>query len=240
MMVRPIDAATEDGELGPLGLIEQQFVNFLDTIRKSEKERSRTKTLRPKDLDPSTRGPLGEAELKAVESIREILNSERLRAEQSKLQDQVVRPIDVPGPIGEFEMTVLEVIEAEQQRKVDREESGALLVRPKDASMKGPLGEFEEQAVAAVKRLTEEEKRRLQNIQRVLDENRPMEQDQLSILGIIESITVGIIRAPVLLIQIVKRVNDLMGSEPLADADAEVLKRYRKIEKARRNMKKKK
>ena len=105
-MVRPIDSASVDGELGPLGMVEKQFVDFLDNIRKSEKERSRTKTLRPKDMDESQRGPLGEAELKAVAAVKEILDSEKLRAEQSKMRDQVVRPIDIPGPLGDFEMAV--------------------------------------------------------------------------------------------------------------------------------------
>ena len=133
MMVRPIEATTPDGELGPLGIIEKKFVDFLDNIRTSERERSRTNTLRPKDLEESKRGPLGEAELAAVAAIREVLDSEKLRMEQSMLRDGIVRPIDVPGPLGDFEMKVLEVVRAEQQRKLDREENpGALLVRPKD------------------------------------------------------------------------------------------------------------
>ena len=77
--------------------------------------RSSTKTLRPKDLDEAHRGPLGEAEMKAVAAIREILDSERLRVEQSMARDKIVRPIDIPGPLGEFEMAVLDVVEAEQQ-----------------------------------------------------------------------------------------------------------------------------
>ena len=149
MMVRPIDSASVDGELGPLGMVEQQFVDFLDNIRKSEKERSRTKTLRPKDMDESQRGPLGEAELKAVAAVKEILDSEKLRAEQSKMRDQVVRPIDIPGPLGDFEMAVLEVVNAEKQRAIEKEEN-QLFIRPKDSKVNGPLGELEQQAVEAV------------------------------------------------------------------------------------------
>lgn len=239
MMVRPIDAAEPDGELGPLGLIEKQFVDFLNNIRNSEKERSRTKTLRPKDLDESVRGPLGEAESKAVEAIREILDSEKVRVDRSKLQGGTVRPIDVPGPLGEFEMAILEVVKAEQQRKLDREGNpGALFVRPKDSTRKGPLGELEEQAVAAVEKLTNEEKERLRNMQRFLEENRPMEQDKSSILGMIEAISVGILRAPILLFQIFARVKELLESEPLAEADAEILRRRRKIEAAKKKKRK--
>ncbi len=224
MMVRPYEAEAPDGELGPLGFMEKQFVDFLEKVRQSEKERSRSKTLRPKDLDESIRGPLGEAELKAVKAIREILNAEKLRMEQSKVRDEVVRPIDVPGPIGEFEMIILEVVEAERQRAMDRKSNPQkLLVRPKDASMKGPLGVLEEQAVEVVEKLTMEEKERLRNIRRYLQENRPMQQDKNSPLGILETIAVGIFRAPILVYQIIMRVMELLQSETLSPDDAGVL-----------------
>ena len=232
MMVRPKDSVSDDGELGPLGFMEKQFVDFLERIRASERERTRTKTLRPKDLDESTRGPLGEAELRAVAAIREVMDAEKLRMEQSRMRGgTVVRPIDVPGPLGEFEMKVIEVIRAEQQRKKDREENpGALFVRPKDSSLRGPLGDLEQAAVDAVETLTNEEKERLRNIQRILDENRPMEQESLSLLGIIETIVVGIVRAPILLYQLVMRVKELLESEPLDEVDAEILRRQRESE----------
>jgi hypothetical protein len=239
MMVRPKDAAFEDGELGPLGFMEKQFVDFLDTIRKSETQRSLSKTLRPKDMDELMRGPLGEAELRAVTVIREVLESEKLRIRQSKVGGKLVRPIDVPGPIGEFEMTVLEVVKAEQRRKLDREKGpGALMVRPKDSSRKGALGELEQAAVAVVQKLTSEEKERLRNIQRVLDENRPMDQENLSPLGIIETIIVGIVRAPILLFQIILRVKELLDSEPLDESDAEILRLRQAAEKTSSKKKK--
>lgn len=236
MMVRPIESASVDGELGPLGMVEQQFVDFLDNIRKSERERSRTNTLRPKDMEESQRGPLGEAELKAVAAVKEILDSEKLRAEQSKMRDQVVRPIDIPGPLGDFEMAVLEVVNAEKQRAVEKEEYQRI-IRPKDSKVKGPLGELEQQAVEAVKRLTDEEKERLRNIQRFLDEKRPMEQDKTSVLGIVETVAVGIVRAPILLFQIFARVKELLDSERLAEADAELIRRRERIEVAKRKKK---
>jgi len=224
MMVRPIEAKAPDGELGPLGFMEKQFVDFLDEVRQSEKERSRSNTLRPKDLDESVRGPLGEAELKAVEAIREILDAEKLRMTQSRMRDELVRPIDVPGPIGEFEMIVLEVVEAERQRAMDRKMNPEkLLIRPKDASMKGPLGVLEEQAVAVVEKLTIEEKERLRNIRKFLHDNRPMQQDENSILGIFERVAVGLVRAPILVYQIIVRVTELLQSEPLSDEDVRVI-----------------
>lgn len=224
IMVRPIEAKAPDGELGPLGFMEKQFVDFLEEVRQSEKERSRSRTLRPKDLDESVRGPLGEAELKAVEAIREILDAEKLRMTQSKVRDEVVRPIDVPGPIGEFEMMVLEVVEAERQRAIDRKMNPEkLLIRPKDASTKGPLGVLEEQAVAVVEKLTIEEKERLRNIRKYLHEKRPMQQDENSVLGILERIAVGVVRAPILVYQIIMRVTELLQSEPLSSEDVQVI-----------------
>merc|ERR1719253_2532915 len=102
ILVRPMDASAGPGgieQLGPLGVIEKRVVDFLDSIRVSERERSKSKVLRPKDLEASKRGPLGEAELRASEALREILNSEKLRVEQSRKREKIVRPIDVPGPL---------------------------------------------------------------------------------------------------------------------------------------------
>ena len=51
----------------------------------------------------------------------------------------MVRPIDVPGPLGEMELAIAEVVRAEKQRVKDRKNNLGKLVRPKDATMKGPL-----------------------------------------------------------------------------------------------------
>jgi len=229
-MVRPLEAEAPDGELGPLGFMEKQFVDFLERIRQSERERSRSKTLRPKDMEESLRGPLGDAEWNAVQAIREVLDSEKLRITQSKIRDEVVRPIDVPGPIGEFEMVVLEMVEAERQRAVDRQATPQnSLVRPMQASMKGPLGELEARAVDVVEKLTNEEKERLRNIRKYLYENRPMERDKNSLLGMLETVAVGIFRAPILVYQIVMRVKELMESEPLEDKDAAALSKKQRV-----------
>jgi hypothetical protein len=234
--VRPKDVQAGDGqELGPLGFLEKQIVDFLASIRRSEEERGRTGTLRPKDLDESARGPLGEAELRAVVAIREILDSERLRMKQSRAQGgRIVRPIDVPGPIGEFEMAVLEIVDAEKQRKIDgqkkRQEGEGIFVRPMDSSIKGPLGELEEQAMETVKRLTEEEKERLRVFQKVLDENRPMEKDRFSLLGLVEALFVGLLRAPILLFQIALRVKELLSAEYLDEADMKLLQQQQQRE----------
>lgn len=227
ILVRPMDASAGPGgieQLGPLGVIEKRVVDFLDSIRVSERERTKSRVLRPKDLEASKRGPLGEAELRASEAIREILNSEKMRMEQSRKRDGIVRPIDIPGPLGELEMAVLEVVKAEEQRKQETKENNcASLVRPMDAKTKGPLGELEEQATEAVKRLTDEEKQRVRNIQRYLDENRPMQQIQPSALGLLETIVVGIVRAPILMYQIFCRVKDLLDSRTIDESDSKIL-----------------
>mmetsp|Transcript_8059 Transcript_8059/g.22976 ORF Transcript_8059/g.22976 Transcript_8059/m.22976 type:complete len:392 (-) Transcript_8059:1579-2754(-) len=234
ILVRPYETEAPDGELGPLGFMEKQFVDFLEKIRQSERERSKSKTLRPMYMDESMRGPLGEAEFRAVQSIREILDAEKLRVAQSKLRSEVVRPIDVPGPLGDLEMKILEVIEAERQRKVDRESNpSGSFVRPKDASKKGPLGELEEQAVAVVQKLTGEEKERLRNINRYLNENRPMELNKNSVLGFLETVAVGIVRAPILMYQIFLRVSELLQAETLDTEDSKIVEKSR--EKAKKS-----
>jgi len=122
-------------------------------------------------------------------------------------------------------MAVLEVVRAEEKRKIEiKENNSAYLVRPMNAKTKGPLGELEAQATEAVKRLTDEEKQRVRNIQRYLDENRPMQQSERSALGVLETVVVGIVRAPILFYQIFNRVKDLLQSEAIDGRDAEILR----------------
>ena len=111
------------------------------------------------------------------------------------------------------------------------------MIRPKDSKVKGPLGELEQQAVEAVKRLTDEEKERLRNIQRFLDEKRPMEQDKKSLLGIIETLAVGIVRAPILIFQILARIKELLDSETLSEEDAKVVRQMELMETAKQKNK---
>ena len=182
---------------------------------------------RPKDLDESSRGPLGELESAVVSALRNIQRSEMLRMEQSRLRGgEVVRPIDIPGPLGEFELAVADMIKTERLRARDGQQKDAI-IRPKDATVKGKLGEYEMQAVEAVRQLTEEERERLRNIQRRLEDSRPMFSDEKSFLGILESILVGILRAPALLIGVIQRVMELLASEPLDDKDRALLESRR-------------
>ena len=165
--IRPMDANDGDSD-GPLAAIERKVVSFFKSIVDSETERAVSGKLRPMELEESKRGPLGEAELRAVLALGELTDSEKLRMEQSRKRGgDVVRPIDVPGPLGEIESLALEVIQAEKLRMKEREKQGRI-VRPKDASMEGPLGKAEREAVKVLDRVRMEEQDRLKSIQRLM------------------------------------------------------------------------
>ena len=222
-LVRPKDAGAE---LGPLGFLEAAASDFLEKIKSSESERVRTKTIRPKDLDESKRGPLGEAEFRAVRIFEEIRDAELLRMNQSRRRGgEVVRPLDVPGPLGELEAKVLELFDAEQKRVAEKRlASPGAFIRPKDARYRGPLGEAEQKAYETLAQLSEAERLRLKSIQRILEEKRPMDNDKNSALGILETVIVGLVRGPILLVTVLRRVAELLKSQPL-DASDEVLVR---------------
>ena len=219
--VRPIDL--EVG--GPLSNLESAAVTLLERIRSSEKERVLTSTLRPKDLEEEKRGPLGNLEAKVVNALDEIKRSESTRMKLSQNRGgEIVRPIDVPGPLGEMELWYLELITAEKQRVKDRERNKGGLVRPKDSSIQGPMGTAELKVSEAIKTIREEETERLKNVRRLLQEKRPMEADRGSALGWTEAFIVGLFRAPQLLFRVVDRVKELMESEPLEEGDLKKLK----------------
>ena len=231
-----------NGDLGPLGTIEKNFVEFLNLVRTSETKRAEQGVWRPKDLDEANRGPLGQLEMSVVSALRNIKEAELLRMEQSKLRGgELVRPIDVPGPLGDFEMAVADVIQTERLRAEDgRKREG--IVRPKDAVVKGKLGEYEMQAVEAVRQLTEEERERLRSIKRSLEEQRqqleerrPMALAKGSLLGILEAILVGILRAPAMIIGVIQRVIELLNSEKLDDKDQVLLESRREEESRKGN-----
>jgi len=223
-LIRPIETAEGDAPLGPLGFLEQRASEFLNKIRQSEQERVRTKTLQPKDLPEEIRGPLGALELTVSRFLRDMKESEKLRAEQSKRRGgAMVRPIDVPGPLGEWEMRVADILRAEERRAQLKKREGRV-VRPKDAVYKGPLGEAEQAIYDLFDQLRAEEYLRLQNIQQLMKDRRPMETDRMSVLGVAESIMVGIVRAPQLFMSVLQRVGELLTSEPLSEDDKERLR----------------
>lgn len=221
-LVRPIDLNNEGG---PLSKLERRVVNFLESIRQSEKERASNKILRPKDVEAGKRGPLGEAEARAVSTLNEIASAEKMRAQLSKQRGgEVVRPLDVPGPLGEVERKALEAMSAERQRAKERELNDGKCVRPKDAAIPGPLGEAERKAMDDLNLLKMEEEERLKNIRRFLQEKRPMEADGDSPLGVTERFAVGLLKGPRLLGKVAERVVELMSSSKLDEQDSKVLK----------------
>jgi hypothetical protein len=209
-LVRPIEIGTD----GPLGHLESQVVEFFRNIRSAEQERVRTKTLRPKD-SPSGGGPLGELERNVVNWFREVHDSETLRGQQIRQRNgDMVRPMDVPGPLGEMELRVAEIFRAEQMRAKERRETKQL-VRPKDAKLRGPLGQAELSAIETIRMLSDEELERARNIQIYLQDRRPMDVAKDSALGMAEAIVVGCLRLPRLLWSVIQRVQELLQSEPL-------------------------
>ena len=213
-MVRPKDLSPSD-EAGPLSEMERRAIQFLSEITDSEVERTRSGTIRPKDM--KSPGPLGEAEARAVLALERIVESEKLRMDQSRIRGgEVVRPIDVPGPLGEFERYVGDIIRAEKQRVKDREANEGKLVRPKDASIQSGLSEVERKAVDDWELLRKEENERFYSLQRFLSDRRPMETDKESPLGVTEAFTVALVRGPQLIGKVVGRVKELLNSEEVA------------------------
>lgn len=212
-LIRPKDLSPTD-EAGPLSELERRAIQFLSEISDSEVERARSGTVRPKDME--ARGPLGEAEARAVLALGRVIESEKFRMDQSRRRGgEAVRPIDVPGPLGELERYVGDIIRAERQRVKDREANEGKLVRPKDSSIKSGLGEVERKASEDWELLRNEEKERLFSLGRFLNERRPMEADKDSPLGVTEAFTVGLLRGPTLLREVASRVTELLGSEEL-------------------------
>jgi len=216
-LIRPMDLQPS-GEGGPLSLLESSAVSLLSDIRTSEEERAKTLTLRPKDLEEEKRGPLGEAEYRATQTIERIRESEVMRMEQTRQRGgEMVRPIDVPGPLGELELWYVELFSAELQRARDAVRNDGAFRRPKDASLQGPMGDAEQQVSDALNVIKNEETERLKSIQKVLQENRPMDKDRESILGMLETIIVGIFKGPQLIFRVIDRVNELLQSSTLKD-----------------------
>jgi hypothetical protein len=223
--------ADSDGELirpkdlpdGPLSELERRAIQFLSEITDSEVERVRSGTLRPKDM--KIRGPLGEVEAKAVLALDRIVESEKQRMERSRKLGETVRPIDVPGPLGDFEKYVGDIIRAERQRVKDRERNDGKLVRPKDASMRSGLGDVERKAVEDWELLTKEEKERFSSFKKFLSERRPVDVDGESALGLIEGFTIKLLNGPRLIAKVISRVQELTSSQLLDESDRAILRK---------------
>jgi hypothetical protein len=243
-LVRPSENKGDDDEfsttstLGPLGRFEKSVVEFWKSIEIAEIERARTMTWRPKDLEEPVRGPIGQFEYAVSTALDEIRLSEMNRAQQIKQRGgSIVRPIDIPGPLGELELQVSEIIQAEfrrvrEKRRIDSTElpisrsdltKQLAVLRPKDASYPGPLGKAEANAYEAIQSVSLEEIDRLKSIQRTMIENRPINTNRESLLGTIEAIVVGVFRAPQLLMGVFSRVRELLSSTELDPSDMKLL-----------------
>jgi hypothetical protein len=213
--------AEEEDEIGPLAALELKAVEFLKIIKESETERAMLGKLRPMDLEEAKRGPLGSAEANLVSALEKIKTAELARMEQSRQRGGVVvRPIDVPGPLGEIEKAVMTIVTAEKQRaKEGQQLEDGKIVRPMEASMKGPLGNAERIVSDVVNQINSEESERLRSFQRYLEERRPMENNRDSVAGFTEALIVGISRGPRLFMALVNRVKELVKSKPLPQED---------------------
>jgi hypothetical protein len=227
-LVRPKDLYFTD-EGGPLSELERRAIQFVSELSDSEVQRVRSGTIRPKDM--SIRSPLGEAEARAVLALENIIESERIRIHQSHTRGEAVRPIDVPGPLGELERYIGDIIRAERQRVKDRDRNEGNLVRPKDASIKSGLSEVERKAVEDWEMIRKEEEERLYSIQRFFAERRPMEYDKDSPLGKLEAFIVRLLNGPKLLWKVYYRVKELLDSAVITEREQIALQRDQ--EKAR-------
>jgi len=213
-----------DSGVGPLSELERRAVSFFRQIADAETERVLAGKIRPMELESEKRGPLGEAEARAVDVLRRIAESERLRMEQSRVRGgDVVRPMDVPGPLGEMEKAIMDIVTAEKRRARERRDNQGKLVRPKDSSITGPLGQAERNAVQAINMLHTEETERLKSIQTFLQDHRPMDVSRTSALGVAEALFVGIFRAPKLISKVIDRVKELLRSEKLSEHDQQII-----------------
>jgi hypothetical protein len=231
-VVRPIDMITEErketgeGEDsstygGPLAELEQKAVNFLKIVSQSELYRTTEGNYcRPMDLEETKRGPLGEAEAKLVRALEDITKAEQQRMEVSRQRGgEVVRPIDIPGPLGEIEKAVVSIVAAERRRSKEGQRRNNV-VRPMDSSIpRNPLGDAERSVSESLERVREEERKRLQGLQQYLENNRPMEKDPESTLGFTEALVVAIYRGPKLIWKVIERVKELLNSSPLSEDD---------------------
>jgi len=228
--VRPMDAT--DDKIGPLGRAERKLVLWLSLVIEEEGRRaqlistSNGDLIRPIDLQTTNEGgPLSALEYTAVSFLDTIRSSEEERAKTLTLRPkdlEVVRPIDVPGPLGELERWYVELFKAELQRARDAVRNDGRFGRPKDIAMRGPMGDTEQKVSDALNVIRDEETERLRSMRKVLMDNRPMERDRESPLGVVEAVIVGIYKGPQLIFRVIDRVNELMQSSTLWDQEDEV------------------
>ena len=85
------------------------------------------------------------------------------------------------------------------------------------------MGAAERQFTDAMDVIKNEERERLKNVKRFMEEKRLMEADRNSALGFIEALIVGLFRAPQMIFRVVDRVKELMEREEIEGDDKEML-----------------
>ena len=118
----------------------------------------------------------------------------------------------------------ISIITEERERLKERMKDPSKLVRPKDNKFKGPLGLAEQRVSDLLNVLKIEETERLRSIQRVLRDNRPMDTNRESPLGLTEAFLVGLLKGPLLMFRVMDRVKELMQSNKLDPEDAAIIR----------------
>lgn len=234
---REAEKATK--KIRPLGDSEavqtvREFQKVLSAILDEEEFRAeqivnrKGEAVRPKEAPPGARGPLGELEEqlerlffkgdwsvvlnffgRIQDEIAMIIASEKVRADRIRragFTQQKVRPKDAPpSALGRLEGFVDALFKEEFNRPAGQ--------RPIDARVKGPLAKAEQAAFDLLETVNDYERRRLDVLLQAGILRRPMEQDQTTPLGILESLVVGVVRAPLLVSALVASVQDALAQE---------------------------
>uniref|UniRef100_A0A7S3NJ40 Uncharacterized protein n=1 Tax=Aureoumbra lagunensis TaxID=44058 RepID=A0A7S3NJ40_9STRA len=183
--------------------------------------------VRPMNAPPDARGPLGNTEERVVafitdasllpaamqkltsfvlQELNNTIQSEKFRVERKK---QNMRPMDAPPSlIGRLEVFVDNVYREEKYRNQQHFSTRPIHLK---AGYRGPLAKLEYATSSFLDVLIAYEKKRLDLLSQAgLLLKRPMEAHPNSPFGLLESIFVGLIRAPILLAALFSRIYDLL------------------------------
>jgi len=223
------DGLPRNATLGPnpLGEVEDKVRKVLSVISTAETQRvlyakdnqdGEYGVFRPPSAMPAKiMGALGNAERMIKGVFSDIASAETTRANLGRAgeENSLVRPMDVPGALGDAKKFFADIQRAEWKRSAEKMEKQVDVVRPMDASVKGPLGAAEEKVVGALNDIKRKEEARLS----YLVNSMPMESDSMSVAGIVEAVGVGVLRAPYAVGLTIRRVFELLKSEARTNED---------------------
>jgi len=235
--VRPMDAPEE--ARGPLAELEAGLVAVLNDTSLAEawlagvatRLRAEVSAIVASERARAERG----ASMRSSEStLRRGASSSSAGGGQPLLPSRV-RPIDAPpSALGALEAFVDDIVRearyvlgggASDAAAADRDAAESrrnmIIQRPVDApaATRGPLAGAERFAAALLDVVWDTETRRLERLQEAGLVRRPMTEEPRTPLGFLESLVVGIVRAPLLLSALVTRVADLVADELNAAGD---------------------